>query len=350
MINKKLNIIFIVVATATLLFITIITYKLIFKTENPSLFEIDFDKKAHIISSFGALIGSLLTFLSIIFVVYTVIQQKEQYNNDKYLEAEKERNALFDRLKLVHNLLNEISKHVTETGTQMKSFFNKEKEYPLANNMMSFYTNKDYYMFLELDFQSIFSSFQMFSDESDKTKSFNSLYKYVDFYSESITEQKEKFQYHIKDKYERKQKVAYELNDIMDDASRMIEEYKTEFSEGQKYKDKLWYQILNGLIASYYDRITEKDEADFELIETEVLYVFLRDADLVRKEIGFEKRTQDLALKIASIRKQLFSIKMESFDFADQMERRFSDYYSSESTSFKKLNELNDKISDLLKR
>lgn len=346
--NKKLNTTFIILATAILMFIAIITFQLIFKTENPSLFEIDFDKKQHIVSSYGTLIGSLLTFLSIIFVIYTIIQQNEQYNNDKYLELEKEKNALFDRLKLVHNLLNEISKHITETGSEMKDFFEKEKEKPLDSNMMSFYTNRNYYRLLELDYQSIFSAFQEFSDEEDKTKWFNNLYKKVDFYSESIIEQKEKYQYHIKDKFERKQKVANELNYVMDDASKMIEEYKIQLLENNKYKENLWYQILNGLIGFYYDRIPKNDEADFEIIEKEVLYVFLKEADTIRKEIGFEKGTQDLILKIAGIRKQLFSIKMESINFGNQMERRYNDYYSTESYSFKQLNELNEKISGLL--
>lgn len=348
--SKKLKTTFIVVAIAILIFISIITLKLIFKTENPGFFEIDFDQKGNIISSYGILIGSLLTFLSIIFVIYTIIQQNEQYNNDKYLELKKEKNALFDRLKLVHNLLNEILKHINDTGNEMKAFYSKETEKPLNSNIMSFYTNRNYYRLLELDYQSIFSSFQLFSDEEDKTKSFNNLYKKVDFYSESISEQKEKYQYHIKDKFERKQKVADGLNNVMNDASKMIEEYKTELSVEHKYKENLWYQILNGLIAFYYERIPEKDEADFELIENEVLYVFLKEADVIRKKIGFEKSTQDLVLKIAGIRKQLFSIKMESLSFGNQMKRRYSDYYSSESNSLKELKELNYKISDLLKK
>lgn len=283
MINKKLNTTFVIVSIAILLFIAIITFKLVFKTENPNLFDIDFDKKEHIVSSYGTLIGSLLTFLSIVFVIYTIIQQKDQYNNDKFLETQKEKSALFDRLKLIHNLLNEISKHITETGTEMEAFFKKEKEKPLGSNLMSFYTNRNYYRLLELDYQSIFSAFQEFSNDEDKTKSFNNLYKKVDFYSESIIEQKEKYQYHIKDKFERKQKIAYELNYVMDDASKMIEEYKVELSENNGYEENLWYNILNGLIAFYYARIPENDEADFEGIEKEVLFVFLKDADVIRR-------------------------------------------------------------------
>lgn len=350
MINKKVNILFYGVSIAIVLFIVIITYKLIFKTENPALFDIDFDKKEHIVSSFGSLVGVLLTFLSIVFVIYTIIQQKEQYNNDKFIEAKKEKEALFDRLKLVHNLLNEISKHIAETGIEMEAFFRIEIEKPLGSNVMSFYTNRNYYRLLELDYQSIFSAFQEFSTDEDKTKSFNNLYKKVDFYSESIIEQKEKYQYHIKDKYERKQKIAYELNSIMDDASKMIEEYKSEFSTNHGYQLNPWYKLLNGLIAFYYERIPEDDEVDFEIIEKEVLLLFLQEADAVRKEIGFEKLTQDLVLKVAGIRKQLYSIKMESINFGQQMKRRYNDYFSSESTSFNELNKLNEEILTLLNK
>lgn len=208
MTNKKLNTTFFFVSIAILIFIVFITVKLILKTENPALFDIDFDKKAHIVSSYGTLVGVLLTFLSIVFVIYTIIQQKEQYNDEKLSENKKEKDALFDRLKLIRNLLNEISKHITQSGIEMKSFFTKEKNQPLKSNQMSFYTNKNYYRLLELDYQLIFSAFQEFSNDDDKTKLFNNLYKKVDFYSESIVEQKEKYQYHIKDKYERIQKIA----------------------------------------------------------------------------------------------------------------------------------------------
>lgn len=349
MMNKKLNTVYFIVSLSILIFIVIISIKLILKTDNPGMFDIDFDEKEHIISSYGTLIGSLLTFLSIIFVIYTIIQQKEQYDNDKLIELNKEKNALFDRLKLIHNLLNEISKHIADTGIEMKDFYEKEKEKPLGSNLMNFYTNKNYYRLLEIDYQSIFSAFQEFSNDGDKTKSFNNLYKKVDFYSESIIEQKDKFQYHIKDKFARKQKIAFELNSVMDDASKMIEEYKVELFANSRYEENLWYQILNGLIAFYYQRIPENDEADFDLIEKEVLFVFLKEADAVRKKIGFEKRTQDLVLKIAGIRKQLYSIKMESINFSYQMERRYNDYYAPESKSLRELNELNSKINRLIK-
>ena len=106
--NKLRNITFWTISIIILIIIGVITLKVIFQTENPTLFDIDFDKKDHIVSSYGSLIGVLLTFLSIVFVIYTIIQQKQQYENDKLQEKKKEKNALFDRLKLVGNLLNEI--------------------------------------------------------------------------------------------------------------------------------------------------------------------------------------------------------------------------------------------------
>jgi hypothetical protein len=322
--------------------------KVIFQTENPSLFDIDFDKKDHIVSSYGTLVGVLLTFLSIVFVIYTIIQQKQQYDNDKFEEKEKEKNSLFDRLKLVNNLLSEISSHISDTGKEMETFFIAEKESPLKSNKMSFYTNKNYYRLLELDYLSIFNSFQEYSNDEDKTKSFNNLYKKVDFYSESIVEQKEKYQYHIKDKFKRKFKIANELNSVMDNASKIIEEYKIDLSENDSYKTNEWYKLLNGLIAFYYERIPKDDEADYEKIDKEVLLLFLEEANEVRKVIGFEKKTQDLVLQIAGIRKQLFSIKMESINFGEQMERRFNDYYSSESKSFQELTELKEHIVQMI--
>lgn len=134
----------------------------------------------------------------------------------------------------------------------------------------------------------------------------------------------------------------------MDESSIMIEEYKIELWENKEYEQNLWYKLLNGLIGFYYEKIRENEETDFELIEKEVLFVFLKEADTIRKEIGFEKRTQDIVLKIAGIRKQLYSVKMESTSFGEQMERRYNDYYSPESKSLKQLDELNEKINALI--
>ncbi|AWL08130.1 hypothetical protein HME7025_00247 [Aquirufa nivalisilvae] len=348
MLNKKLNTTFIIASMAILIFLVIITFKLITETDNPALFTIDFDEKSHVVSSYGTLVGSLLTFLSIIFVIYTILQQKEQYSNDKLLEKSKEKNALFDRLKLIHNLLNEIFKHITDTGVEMKAFFEIEKEKTFGSNQMSFYTNKNYYRLLELDYQSIFSAFQEYSKDEDKTKSFNDLYKMVDFYSESFIEQREKYLYHINDKVERKQKIASELNSVMDEASKMIGEYKIELATNNEYKQNLWFQLLNELIVFYYKLISEKDDADFEAIEKEVLVIFLKKANAVEKNIGFEKRILDLVLKIAGIRKQLNSMKMESLNFSNQIESRYKKYYAPESKNLMRLNELSTNISGLI--
>ena len=345
--NKLRNITFWTISIIILIIIGIITLKVIFQTENPTLFDIDFDKKDHIVSSYGTLIGVLLTFLSIVFVIYTIIQQKQQYENDKLQEKKKEKNALFDRLKLVGNLLNEISGHILDTGKEMKEYYKEEKSNPLKGNQMSFYTNKNYYRLLELDYLSIFSAFQEYNTDDDKTKSFNDLYKKVDFYSESIIEQKEKYQYHIKDKFQRKLKIANQLNSVMDNASKMIEEYKTDLAENKEYEKNEWYQLLNGLIAFYYERIPKDDEADYEKIDKEVLLLFLEEANTVRKKIGFEKKTQDLVLQISGIRKQLFAVKMESINFGEQMERRYNDYYSPESKSYKNLNTLKENIEQI---
>lgn len=346
--KRSRNILFWLISIIILLVIGIITAKVINQTENPSLFDIDFDKKEHIITSYSTLVGVLLTFLSFIYVIYTIIQQKEQYDNDKLEEKEKEKNALFDRMKLVNNLLKEIIGHISDTGKEMEAFFIEEKKSPLKNNQMSFYTNRNYYRLLELDYLSIFNSFQEYSSDDDKTKSFNTLYKIVDFYSESIVEQKEKYQYHIKNKFERKLKIADELNLVMDNASKILEDYKIDFTENEDYKNNKWYQLLNGLIAFYYERIPRNDEANYEKLDKEVLLLFLEEANKIRKDIGFEKKIQDLVLQISGIRKQLYSIKMESINFGEQMEKRFNNYYSTKSTVFIDLVELSEQIKSLV--
>ena len=331
------NTIFAIISFIILSIIFIITFKVIYQTENPSLFEIDFDKKDHIISSYGTLIGVILTFLSIIFVLFTIIQQKEQFDEEKKIVQLKEKQALFDRLKLINNLITEIISHIEDTGYEMKEFYNPEIENPLDNNQMNFYTNKNYYRLLELDYLSIYNSFQEYIKETDKTKSFNNLYKTIDFYSEIISELKSKYQYHIKDKYLRKSKIANQLNTLMNNASQIINEYQQEYKEGNRYNEQDWYVILNNLIGEYYGKISEEDETDFETLNLIVLYPFLQGANEIRKRIGFEKNTQDIVLQISNIRKQLYAIKMEGKHYGNHIKDYYKKYFSKECESYKGL-------------
>jgi hypothetical protein len=55
-------------------------------------------------------------------------QMEQQYENDKFQEKKKEKNALFHRLKLVGDLLNEISGHILDIGKEMKDYSKRKNQ------------------------------------------------------------------------------------------------------------------------------------------------------------------------------------------------------------------------------
>ena len=69
------------------LLILIFTIDVIRETPNRSFLDIDFQNKDNIVSAYGSLIGGILAFLSILFVLFGLLEQRQQILNEK---AEKE--------------------------------------------------------------------------------------------------------------------------------------------------------------------------------------------------------------------------------------------------------------------
>ena len=75
---------FLIVATALiLLFLIYLTADVIGETKNWKYFDIDFENKNNIVSGYGTLIGGILSFLSILFVLFGLLEQRLQILKEK---------------------------------------------------------------------------------------------------------------------------------------------------------------------------------------------------------------------------------------------------------------------------
>ena len=96
--SKFLKLFLIALISIVFLFLVLITINLANETEKWKFLGLDFNNKNEIISSYGSLIGGILSFLSILFVLVSLIQQQEQIRN------EKEEKLIDEKIELLNKL------------------------------------------------------------------------------------------------------------------------------------------------------------------------------------------------------------------------------------------------------
>ena len=138
--------------------IVLITVNLIDETEDWELFGIDFQNKDEIVSSYGTLIGGILSFLSILFVLISLLEQREQILKEKLEVIEAEKLELLNKLKLLSSFFKSSIDNIKLQGEEMKKFYVSEKEFPSKMNKMYFTTNKNFTRVIDLDTSSIYKA------------------------------------------------------------------------------------------------------------------------------------------------------------------------------------------------
>ena len=108
---KKYKVLITIISIVTAIILVVLTIDAIYEIDNWKWFNIDFDKRDHIVSAYGALIGGVLAFLSILFVIYQVLEQREQILQEKInskIEYEKKTVllCLFYHLRILFILYN----------------------------------------------------------------------------------------------------------------------------------------------------------------------------------------------------------------------------------------------------
>lgn len=340
---KKLRDISIVIISILFVCLLIaLTIKVIYIEPNPKLFDIDFVTNSDVIQGYAALIGSILTFLSIIYLVYTIIQQRELFEKERKVEQENKESDLLDRITLIDTLLSDLIEHILKSGVEIKIFYETELKFPLRGNLLLFYVNNNFVRIIEMDSLNIFKACQLYYTVPKSVENFTELLKLVDFYSESQKELKIKFDSYIDDKTSILKELAIDINLIMDKVVRHLELYGIDYPEN--FESKEWYKLLNDLIKVYYENLPPNEESDLEVINNDVLTPFLTHSNQIRLAIGYEYEIQEIVIFIAGIRKRLYSLKMDSNHFARHLQERHKKFYSEGGDYFDRLPKLKESL------
>lgn len=344
----------ILIAVTISVFIVIIwvTFDVINET-NPRQIEIDFTSKPDIISAYGTLIGGILSFLSILFVILTLLEQRQQIlRGEKIVERENQQ-ELFDKLKLLNSFLVSMIDGVKKQGEILKEYYLAEQSQPSKMNKMYFIANRNFARAVEMDSLSIYKGIRLYLKNVDSNweKTFLNLFTLIDFYKEGLEDLRTKYVAQINFKVEEQRKIGYSFLKLMNMCSTLIDDYK--IAEPTNYMSFPWTRLINEFSGEYYGYLQEcedKNEAtDFRIISDEILIEFLKVAMEFRETIGYDTYgSRYIVSFVADLRKQINEIEVHCTYYAKDIEEQYNLYFSPDNNSLKRLEELKIKIETIV--
>jgi hypothetical protein len=347
---KKITFFVILIAVFFFALIVYFTSNVIFEEANRT-FTLDFTNKSDIISSYATLISGLLTFLSILFVIYALISQKneiiEKENNEKKLLQKN----LIENFNLLIYYLKSLLDSLDLLNKTLKEYTTEELKHPTINNALQIEINKNFTRIVDMDVKTTFKAFKTIFKEQNNENDFVNLYKYIDFYSELYYLVKTDYENTKQFKYEKLVEYGFEVLDLYNKKADMIDSYKDEFPG--IYLHKPWVEKANKSISDYYKYIEEceknKQQNDFDYISDKIFKVYIESALTLRDSIGYGKYNEKEILRITStLRKKLFYIKSRIFNNAETLENLRVEYLDDKSKHILEFKKLVEKIEQLL--
>jgi len=338
-----------VLATFTLLII--LTIDVIYETDNWVYFNIDFKDKYNIISAYGSLIGGILAFLSILFVLRSLIEQRQEILNKEDKKIIEYKNELLERLKLINDFTKSAIKQIIRHGNELEKYYKLEKENPSLTHPMAFEVTRNFRRVIDMDPLSLFKALNTHLPNKDIShKTFLNLLGLFDYYNDSFIELKENYKSQTALKFDELRKMSQELKELLENFTKALDSYKNELKEN--YTDNDWVIVISNTINSYADHIKTNnlDGFNFSLFSEEVLLPFITKGMELNKTIGYDNKSNlDLILLASSMRKDINQIESLSIYYADNIKEIFDKYYKKDNENLIKLDEITKLIDEIIK-
>ncbi len=305
---------------------------------------IKFNLNKDLISGYGALLGSVLSFLSVIAVFYVLIEEKIERKNDDIEKHKIIHKENIDRLKFTNALLKSNYDFLCGSGENLIEFIEKEKNNPLLPNRFSFLINSGYEKIQEMDLLKIYQSLQyIFRNEtnSEWETEFVSILKYLEFYNANIVELRERYQNHIAKKSEL-------INNII---SPMLEKVLNDFIP---FIERDFVNFLDEEFRFFEEfKRTDRESNMLELRE-KFLAPIIEKLLKLRNSIGSEyvniKNKLEFFLgEFSSINKLLGNELRQVEYYTEELERIHNKYYSENNENLKKIDAFISLLNNKLK-
>lgn len=326
------------------LLIFIFTIDVISETEDWSFLNIDFENKNKIVSAYGTLIGGILAFLSILFVLFGLLEQRLQIINEKAEKIEESKQKLLDQLKLLSSYFKSSIDHIISQGNTFFEYSQKEQVSPSEMNTMTFNTNKNFTRIIDMNPLSIYKAIRInFQTDENWEKMFLNIYSIFDFYSDGLRELKEKYESQIDFKVKEQRKISFEIRTLLNQCSSLKDKYKIKYPK--EYMSYAWVKLVNDFSSSYYEYLKNckqnNETSNLRFISDNYLSPFLTEAMKLRDDPGYEKPICRKTVMLASnIIKDISEIEFNCVHYAKNIEKQFNEYFSEENKHLKELKKL----------
>lgn len=351
-----------IVSLIIIFVVLFLTYDAIYETDNWKWFSVDFKGKDNIISAYGSLIGGVLAFLSILFVIYQVLEQREQIWQEKKDKEQEKINEKSDLLKLISSFLDSIISDIQNQGKEFKKFYEKELAYPTLSNQTYFTVNNNFNRIIEMDYMAVYKSFRhFFKNEEDWEKKFLNFYRNIDFYLKASPHLREKYTSQmgekVKLKYEIQKDIQTLLNDILNVRNKYINTYPIppfdlfNFSYFRVLTD-FWLDYRNYI--DYIKNSINNSTIDSDLTDLKITYfqpLFDELLFLQKKQVHYEfdeivKLTEDIGAVIIKIGQ----LEVFAINYANDIKMQYDSYYMNDSKNLKSIIEFKELLDITLKK
>lgn len=359
---KKYKVIITIISIVTAVILIVLTTDAIYEIDNWKWFNIDFDKRDHIVSAYGALIGGVLAFLSIMFVIYQVLEQREQILKEKEDANNEKIEEKKDLLKLLSSFLGSIINDIKEQGKDLTSFYKKELQYPALSNRTYFTVNENFNRIVEMDYMSIYKSFRhFFKKEKDWEKKFLNFYRNIDFYVKITPHIREKYSSQLDEKVKRKYSIQSDIQAFLTELHNIRNKYIKLYpippfnpfnSPYFQLLTDFWIDYLNYI--NFLKHSVNKSKIDSDFLDLKVTYyeplfnelLFLQKKRVPTEFDEIEKLTEDLGKIIIKIDE----LKFFAQNYANDVKKYCDSYYVEDNINLKSLIELKELIDITLKK
>ncbi len=356
--KKIINVGIIIICTSLIFFLAAISFQAVTNTHDWQ-WSIDFEDKKNTINSFGSLSAAVVALLSTILLIYTILTQlsqfkkqnkqfkkqfdlqKEQFEEDKKRAESEEKRDMFFKLQLVDTLLISFIKHLKIMSNEIKFCFEYEKANPILHVHLQFDVNRDAQRLNKMESLSLFKAFQFFFEKTDSNWViiFTEIFSLLTFYENILKEMSKNNKNHIKEKYDSKVVVSFELNNIMETAKKIALRYR--ITEG--FRNQPYYSNLEDLVSNYnkYLEVLNGKESDINVISQDILFPFLESVlPLINNPEQDKHGIIELINMVSSIRKRIYFIKSTAVIYSSNMEKRYNEYFSEKSNHLKEIEKL----------
>lgn len=335
--------------------IIVLLCQLIAETDNWRWFAVDYNGQADQISAYGSLLGGILSFLSVLFVLYTILETREQIQNEKLDKNAEERLSKLNRLKLISNILISTTDEIKSLGENLLEFYPAEQANPSQMHVIYWNTNRHFDRLMNLDFLEMFNAFEeYFSDDKDWNKMLLNLYNLNDFYGDAFADLKQKYRDQIQYKVTEQKSIGKEMNDMLDMMNDVVDAYADEYGMGH-HLNHPWSSLFNEYVPKHYNYLEQQIQADempdFRTISNDLLLPLIKEAMQIRSGNGFDNKGSRKVIKMASnIRKRINEVELYCVQYADDIEKQYNNYFSPDNSSLQVYQKIKKRIDSVIEK